>query len=212
MCAIFGRTPFTRQGEQLLSDDMVGNGVLAIAPDQRAVFFTSIRFREPPDRAAARLAPDLALEPREDYIMWAVVFPQSRRDFSEITATGPALQDAAEELASGFHDDFLRIVKGGDASDTLFVPIRTSTPVAAWETGRVTLLGDAIHCMPPFGAHGANTALRDASTLAQQLIHAARGETDVRRAIHAYESDMLRYGFDAVQDAVANMKQSMGSA
>ena len=95
-----------RQGEQLLNDDLVGNGVLAIAPDQRSVFFTSIRFREPPDRAAARLAPDVALEPRADYIRWAVVFPKSRRDFSEITASGPALQGAAEELATGFHDDF----------------------------------------------------------------------------------------------------------
>jgi 2-polyprenyl-6-methoxyphenol hydroxylase-like FAD-dependent oxidoreductase len=63
----------------------------------------------------------------------------------------------------------------------------------------VTLLGDAIHTMTPLQGLGGKTALRDAAVLRYHLVEADRGRRGLLAAIHAYESAMLDYGFDAVQ-------------
>ena len=66
----------------------------------------------------------------------------------------------------------------------------------------VTLLGDAIHVMPPRGS-GANSALGDASLLCRALVAASRGERPLLRAIEDYEVEMLRHGFAAIRAAQA---------
>jgi salicylate hydroxylase len=63
----------------------------------------------------------------------------------------------------------------------------------------VTLIGDAIHTMTPLQGLGGNTALCDAAVLRHHLVEADRGWRGLLSAIHAYESAMLEYGFDAVQ-------------
>lgn len=45
-------------------------------------------------------------------------------------------------------------------------PIVESSPGAAWAKGRVILIGDAAHAMPPHAAQGAGMALEDAGALA----------------------------------------------
>ena len=62
--AIFGRTLLTQDGRPVLSGEMVGSSVMALAPDGCTLFFTSMLFRERPDLASARLAPDIPLSPR----------------------------------------------------------------------------------------------------------------------------------------------------
>ncbi len=54
-----------------------------------------------------------------------------------------------------------------------------------WTDGRVALLGDAAHPMPPFLAQGAGQALEDAAALATALRHVA--STDIPQALKAYE-------------------------
>ena len=44
------------------------------------------------------------------------------------------------------------------------------------QDGRVFLLGDAAHIMPPFGAQGMNTGARDAANIAWKLAAVVRGE------------------------------------
>ncbi len=60
--------------------------------------------------------------------------------------------------------------------------------------------------MPPAGAHGANTALRDAATLAHHLDSAISADTPLHAAVSAYEAELLSYAFEAVRDAVTSMK------
>jgi salicylate hydroxylase len=66
-------------------------------------------------------------------------------------------------------------------------PIYDRLPLAHWSVGRVTLLGDAAHPMPPYMAQGAAQAIEDAAVLAEQM--AACG--DVRRAFKQYEAERL---------------------
>jgi 2-polyprenyl-6-methoxyphenol hydroxylase-like FAD-dependent oxidoreductase len=94
----------------------------------------------------------------------------------------------------------------------LLTPIRTSVPVPAWTASTVTLLGDAIHSMPPTGGVGANTALRDAALLAGELSRAAGGERPLYQAIGDYEDEMRRYGFAAVEDSLRNLRRQQRTA
>jgi 2-polyprenyl-6-methoxyphenol hydroxylase-like FAD-dependent oxidoreductase len=64
----------------------------------------------------------------------------------------------------------------------------------------VTLVGDAIHCMVPAGI-GAAVALRDAALLTRRLADARDRGLPLVEAVHAYEAEMLRYGFEAVAAA-----------
>ena len=60
-----------------------------------------------------------------------------------------------------------------------------------WEVSpRVTLLGDAIHVMPPTGALGLVTALRDSADLARKIVDAGGIENVDRSVIGNYESEM----------------------
>jgi 2-polyprenyl-6-methoxyphenol hydroxylase-like FAD-dependent oxidoreductase len=60
-------------------------------------------------------------------------------------------------------------------------------PLPAWSFGRVTLLGDAAHPMYPRGSNGAGQAILDAKALAEALDE----DTEVARALHAYEEERI---------------------
>jgi 2-polyprenyl-6-methoxyphenol hydroxylase-like FAD-dependent oxidoreductase len=81
---------------------------------------------------------------------------------------------------------------------TFVLRMRHAKPIEHWQTTNVTLLGDSIHAMSPRGS-GANTALRDASQLSHSLIAVASLGTPLHQALHDYEIEMVRYGFDALR-------------
>jgi 2-polyprenyl-6-methoxyphenol hydroxylase-like FAD-dependent oxidoreductase len=82
--------------------------------------------------------------------------------------------------------------------------------VAPWPSGRVTLIGDAIHAMTPYRGIGANIALKDAVRLRDVLLAAQRAEQPLIPAIHGYEAAMLDYGFKAVRNSLKAMQQTTG--
>jgi 2-polyprenyl-6-methoxyphenol hydroxylase-like FAD-dependent oxidoreductase len=205
--AIFGRTPLLTRGEELLDHELIGDGVVALAPPSHALLVATMQFRERPHIAAARWAPDVPLAMRDDYVAWSVLFPADELDGSGSDTN--ALQDAAARQAKRFPPEFSRVVAEGDPTDAVLVPIQAASPVPEWETTRVTLMGDAIHAMPPLGTHDVNAALHDARILTEQLV--AGGDRNVFPALRAYEAMMRRDGFGAVQRAQADLREMVGT-
>ncbi len=75
-------------------------------------------------------------------------------------------------------------------------------PLARWSDGRVTLLGDACHPMPPFQAQGAAMALEDAVVLARML---SRQRNQPEAALKAYEAARKPRTTKVLMSARSNM-------
>ena len=119
--------------------------------------------RTPVAEAAARIAPDIAIDPVEPYMM---VSGSVASGFDETPAGMKAAMRAAAE---GWHPALVGVVERIDA-DTLFaISFGRLDPAPPWEPSRVTLLGDAIHAMLPTLGQGANMALKDAAVLCAAL-------------------------------------------
>lgn len=117
---------------------------------------------------------------------------------------GAALVETARQAIEGFHDDYQILMRESDPAGTILVPIRVAPRLKSTAPCRVTLIGDVVHAMPPFGAHGANTAFKDAQTLASQLSDGTETVSPVE-AIGSYESSMCRYSRPVVTSAVRMM-------
>ncbi|KAJ3282822.1 hypothetical protein HK104_010710 [Borealophlyctis nickersoniae] len=90
--------------------------------------------------------------------------------------------------------------------------VKSMPDIEPWETSRVTLLGDAAHLMTSNGGLGANTAFTDAINLATHLhtlhtLPAPPQTKEITTALHAYESEMLKRGFNAVHECLKNTQR-----
>ncbi|MFI5908598.1 FAD-dependent oxidoreductase [Dactylosporangium sp. NPDC051541] len=175
VAGIYGRTPLAKAG---LPVALEKSGVLALGDEPgRAVFFTAMRFGEP--------------QPDGDYVMWGVVL-----------RPGEAARELPD-LVAGFHPLIRRLIDHADADATVLSPFAVGRRPTTWALPGATVIGDAIHAMPPFGAHGGNTALRDAALLGGYL-------TDGRptaEALAAYQREMPAYAFKAVDTAAGMMRR-----
>ena len=93
-------------------------------------------------------------------------------------------QVAKEEVLAafgGFEFPFLSMSALINEADTIFkYPMVDRDPLSTWNTGRVTLLGDAAHPMYPVGSNGASQAILDARTLAYTLATQATVDAGLR--------------------------------
>jgi 2-polyprenyl-6-methoxyphenol hydroxylase-like FAD-dependent oxidoreductase len=146
------------------------------------------------------------------YLMWALSGKRATlalgddAEHLDSAVLAAAASRAMASWASGFRD----LVGLSDPSTISCLPIRTSRLVAPWPVSRITLIGDAIHSMTPYRGIGANIALKDAVRLRDALVAAQRGETPLLAAIGDYEVQMRDYGFKAVRNSLAAMKQTTG--
>lgn len=80
--------------------------------------------------------------------------------------------------------------------DILVLPTFTTPRLPRWATasGRIVLLGDAAHAVPPDSGQGVSAALEDALALAMLLrhFHAANESTSVMRAAQGYQALRMR--------------------
>jgi len=173
---IYGRGP-----DLPLPDVLVDSFNNLTGPDSVSFGVARCRTAEPVGQAAARLAPEASLTDIPDYLAWTI------RGWPE----GATPRESVRE----FHPAVHRIVDATE--ETVTIRLRAAKPVKPWHTNNVTLLGDAVHTMPPGRGEGANTALRDAVLLRDLLVAEPLATAKAR-----YEAEMLDYGFRVVAQSV----------
>jgi 2-polyprenyl-6-methoxyphenol hydroxylase-like FAD-dependent oxidoreductase len=212
---VYGRTPLTPELIGQLPPSLY-DGV-QIAADRRGsrLLIAVYRPRQRADAAAAAIAPDVALEPVDDYVMIScsvapgTVIPPN----AEWTAETPAmLRDAMLAAIEGWHPAARALVAGVDLGSVFVIPFGFLEPPAPWEPSLVTLVGDAAHAMLPTLGLGANLAMRDAAHLLDQISAAGRGEVDLVAAIGAYEQEMRDYVYPFMRMTMDHDRQFGGGA
>jgi 2-polyprenyl-6-methoxyphenol hydroxylase-like FAD-dependent oxidoreductase len=212
MAGIYGLSPLRRDGASVIPDVLRTSGVLSIADQPgRAFFFTSMRFGESPREAFKRLAPGSFAPTGDDYVMWGLLL---RQEEVPIGVRGDllALRDLAARKSADFHPLIRRLVDTAELDATVLNLFAAGRRPSRWAVPRATMMGDAVHTMPPFGAQGGNTALRDAALLGQRLVEARESGTPVEEAIARYQDEMVPYAFRAVDTAAGLMRRLTGSA
>jgi 2-polyprenyl-6-methoxyphenol hydroxylase-like FAD-dependent oxidoreductase len=102
-------------------------------------------------------------------------------------------------MITNWHPRLRSLFEAADPSSLAVFPFYAAHPAPTWPSHNVTVLGDAVHVMPPTGGVGGSTAIRDAHLLAEHINMAAAGHTSLPLAVHDYEAAMLRDGFVAVR-------------
>jgi 2-polyprenyl-6-methoxyphenol hydroxylase-like FAD-dependent oxidoreductase len=212
MAGVYGRSPLHRNGTSVIPDALRTSGVLAIADQPgRAFFFTSMRFGENPREAFARLAPGSYAPTGDDYVMWGMLLRQQEVPLG-VRGDLLGMRDLAARMSADFHPLIQRLVDTAELDTTVLNLFATGRRPQRWAVPRATMMGDAVHAMPPFGAHGGNTALRDAALLGQRLVEALESGTPVEDAIARYQDEMVTYAFRAVDTAAGLMRRLTGDA
>lgn len=118
-----------------------------------------------------------------DYVFWALCartgsFGDDLSDEELLSQSGKAAADLTVKLTSHWSPNVRVILEKQDEHETAVLRMSSSDPEgpAVWATDRrVTVLGDAVHCMPPTGGQGANSAVWDAAMLGEVLADEANG-------------------------------------
>ncbi|MHA6618874.1 FAD-dependent oxidoreductase [Pseudonocardia sp. DLS-67] len=160
--------------------------------------FAPLRFRTPPGNGAS------------DYLMTVLTATPERLGVPDEKLHRMAPEEIwglTVEATAAWHPAVRGLFAHADPATFFPITIRAGERVDPWEPGPVTLLGDAIHTMPPTGGVGANTALRDAQTLAEELL----GGGSPVEAVAAYERVMLPRGFEVVDSSLQMAAQFFGT-
>lgn len=194
---IYGRCPLIRDGRCVLSEQLTDSGVLALLPEQgSSFFFTSMRF-----------GPAAIEDGRQDYVMWGLVLGSERVLAAAAGEDRDHLTARAMRSVRAAHPIIRELVATSDPASTLLSRFAVGRRPGPAALSHVAVLGDAIHPMPPFGAHGGNTALRDAATLGDALVDAHHGGGALSGAVDQFHQTMRGYAYDAVDDAEKQMRR-----
>ena len=195
-----GKTLLTDELRSLLPPQLAETFGM-VHKEVQSMLFGLVTFRQDPHQAAEYLWPGLQFHLTSDYVFWGVLArkPQLAISDDELDAMpGSDLQHLVLALVAGWPRTLRTLIEQCQPDNTFVLKMRHAKPIEHWQTTNVTLLGDAIHAMPPRGS-GANTALRDASLLTRSLIAVANLGTPLHQALSDYESEMVRYGFAALR-------------
>jgi 2-polyprenyl-6-methoxyphenol hydroxylase-like FAD-dependent oxidoreductase len=198
---IYGRMTLTETTDALVPEDF--NRGFSWVADQigYGAGFAPVRFRERPDGAP-------------DYLMTVLTATPQRLGIPDdelFTLPPEQLWKLTLEATVDWHPAVRELFAHADAPTFFPITIRAGQRIDAWASRPVTLLGDAIHTMPPTGGVGANTALRDSATLATELISASQGKKSLIDAVAAYENTMLPRGFATIEDSLKMASQLFSS-
>jgi 2-polyprenyl-6-methoxyphenol hydroxylase-like FAD-dependent oxidoreductase len=216
LVGITGKTLLTPETRALLAQRMIQGVSMVHGPKGFMCIFHVMQFKWDTagelkggigrsDAELIKAWPGLLYDNSRDYVMWGFAAADHWLPEAVTSMHGAELQQLVLDLTADWHPNLRKIFALGDPDSSFPLRIRTSEPIPPWRTTNVTLLGDAIHTMTPGRGVGANTALRDARLLARNLITARDGRLSLADAIHAYETTMTGYAWDAVIKSRAQM-------
>lgn len=147
------------------------------------------------------------LTPAEDEIYYIAVTTEPDFRLESWSAMGD-LEDLLEAF-SGFHPRILGVLAAAEQVRKWALVDRD--PMPSWGDGRIVLLGDACHPMPPYIAQGAAAAIEDAVVLSRclegverdgiaeafRLYERLRAPRTARMQITAREATWMRFKTDA---------------
>lgn len=214
LIGITGKTPLTPETRALLPDRVFKGVTLTHGPKGAICIIHVMRFKWDTngelkhgiggtDADAIKNWPGLLYDNSRDYINWGFWAAADKLPADVLDLHGKELMQLVTDLTPGWHPNLHKLFSLADPDSLFAIRIRTSEPVPPWESTTITLLGDAIHTMTPGKGVGANTALRDAALLCDELIAAHEGRKPVLRAIADYEAEMIPYGFARVTESLA---------
>lgn len=158
---IYGKTPLTPTLDEAILP-LLRTGVCFIRDDEQDLTVVMV-----PMRFNHQFAPP-------DYIFWAISTTADKLGMTYDTllaSQGKAAGAIVDTLTQDWHPQVKPLFQG-EHDQTAVLKMTTSHPdkQTTWQTDRrVTVLGDAVHCMPPTGGQGANAALHDAAALGEIL-------------------------------------------
>lgn len=215
--AVAGKLPLTSETSRLLPKKVFYGISMVLAPRGASCILHVMEFPWQRDRKelkpgvgesdAALISgwPGLLFDNTSDYINWGYAAAGRRFPSDILQQRGSELVELVSEMTTDWHPNLRRLIHLTDPSTCFPVNIRTSVPIPQWPSSNVTLIGDAVHTMTPGRGVGANTALRDASLLCSNLIAVRDGRMSLLEAVRDYETQMIDYGFKAVEKSREQM-------
>ncbi|MCZ8518363.1 MULTISPECIES: FAD-dependent oxidoreductase [Paenibacillus] len=205
MRTIYAKSPLTEEIAASLPEVLFDGFIGATDPTGTFAGIGAFVPRRPIAEAAAELAPGSVIDPVDPYMMIAL-----SRGFGPLPLSDSELREASVErlhalmleLTEGWAVPLRGLIERVEVPSIFPQSVRVLKPAAPWDTGRVTLLGDAIHAMPPTFGAGANLALKDAGELAARLIQAEHGELSLLQAVAGYEEAMRGYAYPILEMSV----------
>ncbi|GAB3430273.1 FAD-dependent oxidoreductase [Flindersiella endophytica] len=184
---VFGETPLRAVARTGLPE-LIGGSPTEVQVHGVKLILAALRFTQQPPRARDQWLPELDarhVAGLEDFVMWALPTTADRLGAVE---PGAATCRWARETVVELHPALRLVVEETLPGTAVGLRIGLVEQAAPRPASTITLLGDAVHASPGFGA---SQAMRDAQLLRDALLRAHRGEQHLLAAIHDYE-DSLR--------------------
>lgn len=160
-----------------------------------------------------RAIPGFHFNNSTSYTWWNTAYDTDELGPDEVLERlgGAALLETLLQRIRHWDERILKLIRHSDPSTVAFLKVKSSTPGAVWQSGPVTLLGDAIHAMTYFRALGGNTALYDSGLLVRELVAARRHGKPLLASVNDYESAMREHGYEAVRSSLSAMQRNVGA-
>ncbi|MEK5057085.1 hypothetical protein BK126_17825 [Paenibacillus sp. FSL H7-0326] len=191
--AIAGKTRLTNHFRSSLYKDLFIGPGFAAGPQGIGMFLS---VHDPVYDGPQEFVNSLIVH-EEPYLIWSVAALDETfyTDLKELTSGELQLESLRllHDWDQGYQELVNHSVEGETAAFKFWFPSNLS----AWKHNRITLIGDAVHPMPPTGGLGASTAIIDAVHLAKML----NEQKDIPTALHMYQKAMLKYAPKAIDEA-----------